>query len=486
VVPLALAGISVVRPRTRRWLLVLAAGVMLALGDALPVLPAIDRIIPGVVSAFRYPAKFFLLSHLAVAVLAATALDGCLQDHATRRAGILALAMLATAQLALRLAAAFSPEKMLETLGYPMLAELSPGAIATLASDVGQAVTRAVPLVLAALLVVWLFDAGRVRRAVFSAIVLAILVVDLLPLHQPSLVFVDWARLQEEASRLPWSRGSQVFHYCTNSSGCLPKGAEGLGIWQGTLRPAENAEATARYVAAAATPDLPILEGIGAVGGTDGLSTRDQDEFLRALASVRSTDAVRLLAALGVDRLVGPDPLSDVALGEPVRAEFPERSIWSYPVREPAPRLYLADRVREAPDVYSALTLLASPDFRSGHDAVLIGDGTIGAPSSDGGLVEQVSVAQGRIHAVATLPQPGLLVVGSSFFPGWNATVDGTPTTLRRANGILSALEVPAGAHRIELRYVPWSFRTGCGISLLAAVAMLAIGRQWRAGTAAT
>src|SRR6185295_13123853 len=123
------------------------------------------------------PAKFFLLSHLAVAVLAATALDGCLQDHATRRAGILALAMLATAQLALRLAAAFSPEKMLETLGYPMLAELSPGAIATLASDVGQAVTRAVPLVLAALLVVWLFDAGRVRRAVFSAIVLAILVV---------------------------------------------------------------------------------------------------------------------------------------------------------------------------------------------------------------------------------------------------------------------------------------------------------------------
>jgi uncharacterized membrane protein YfhO len=87
---------------------------------------------------------------------------------------------------------------------------------------------------------------------------------------------------------------------------------------------------------------------------------------------------------------------------------------------------------------------------------------------------------------VATLPQPGLLVVGSSFFPGWNATVDGTPTTLRRANGILSALEVPAGAHRIELRYVPWSFRTGCGISLLAAVAMVAIGRQWRADTAAT
>src|SRR4029078_9249452 len=101
----------------------------------------------------------------------------------------------------------------------------------------------------------------------------------------------------------------------------LPKGATGLGIWQGTLRPAENAEATARYVAAAATPDWPILEGIGAVGATEGLSTRDQDEFLRALASVRSTDAVRLLAALGVDRLVGPEPLSDLARGEHCRPD---------------------------------------------------------------------------------------------------------------------------------------------------------------------
>ena len=135
--------------------------------------------------------------------------------------------------------------------------------------------------------------------------------------------------------------------------------------------------------------------------------------------------------------------------------------------------------------MYSALTLQASSEFRSGHDAVLIGDRRIGAPSSNGGTVEQVSFASGHIRATATLPQPGLLIVGSSFFPGWKATVDGMPAALRRANGILSALEVPAGAHRIELRYMPWSFRAGCGISLLAAAGMLATGRQWRLNTAA-
>src|SRR5207248_248586 len=125
--------------------------------------------------------------------------------------------------------------------------------------------------------------------------------------------------------------------YCTKAPGCVPPGTSGIGPWQGTLRPGEDAEENARYVAAAWTPDLPILDRIGAVAGTDGLSTRDQREFFRALAILPRAEAIHLLAALGIDYLIGPEPLASGDLEDAVRSDFAGRPLWSYPMREPAP-----------------------------------------------------------------------------------------------------------------------------------------------------
>jgi hypothetical protein len=469
IVPLALACIGGVTRNGRFWLAVLACGVALALGDALPVLPALYDLAPRLVGAFRYPAKFFLLSHVAFAVLAAQALERCLVDYSIRRPAALVLVMIVAAEAALGLGAVFEPRIALETLGYPMLAGLSPAALAVLAGGVEASVARGILLSLAMLGALWLLDGRQIRRSLFAALVLGITVLDLLPLHQPSLVFTDWERLRNERALgggLP--PGSRVFHYCTKTPGCVPQGASGIGAWQGTLRPGEDAEANARYVAAALTPDLPILEGIGAVAGTDGLSTRDQREFFRALAVLPRAEGVHLLAALGVERLVGPEPLSSGGLGEPLRADFEGRMLWSYALSDPAPRAYLADRVLKAADVPSALALLASDGFRGGHDAVVI-EGSEPRESSAGeGSIESFSYVEGLVRAAVTLIRPGLLIVNNSFFPGWQATVDGEPTALLRANGIVSGVEVPAGSHQIVVRYSPRSFTVGCVISVLA------------------
>lgn len=68
--------------------------------------------------------------------------------------------------------------------------------------------------------------------------------------------------------------------------------------------------------------------------------------------------------------------------------------------------------------------------------------------------------------------QAGYLVIGDLWYPGWSARVDGERTPMFRAYTTLRALQIPAGEHDVVIRYEPWSFRLGAGISLLSLLAL--------------
>ena len=50
--------------------------------------------------------------------------------------------------------------------------------------------------------------------------------------------------------------------------------------------------------------------------------------------------------------------------------------------------------------------------------------------------------------------------------------MDGERTPMFRAYTTLRALQIPAGEHDVVIRYEPWSFRLGAGISLLSLLAL--------------
>jgi hypothetical protein len=56
----------------------------------------------------------------------------------------------------------------------------------------------------------------------------------------------------------------------------------------------------------------------------------------------------------------------------------------------------------------------------------------------------------------------------------WRADVNGQQATIRRANGILQAIAIPAGRSRVELRYWSWPALIGVLMSAAMAAALLA------------
>ncbi|MBI2962860.1 MAG: YfhO family protein [Deltaproteobacteria bacterium] len=476
IVPLSLAIVALAEARAASWWIALAGGVVLALGSSTPLFGMLYDLAPRLVGLFRYPGKFFLLAHSALAVLAAHGLARAVVRRTARKAAAAACAGVLGATVVLALWGSAAPRPFLGALGYDA-AGLAASTVEALAAPPRSTAARSAAVALVVLLLLWLFARRTIGSRTLAASLIAVTLADVLPVHLPTLVFVDWSRLRESVDlrRLGLRSGERLFHYCAEA-GCVPAGAPGFGAWNGRMRPLERVEVRARELWSALVPDVPIVYGLGAVAGVDGWSTRDRDAFYRTLALLPRRQGLRLLEGLGVNRLIGQSPLPDL---DPETAPDEEGDrgdrTWRYALPEPAPRLYLAERILFAPDTASALERVARPDFRPGRDAVVAGPA--GAPSREAGAgaIEEETIGRATIDARIVLSSPGFLVVSDSFYPGWRATVDGSAADVVRTNGIVRGVHVPAGRHTVALRYRPRSFRVGCGISL-ATLTVLAAG----------
>ncbi|HVM01845.1 MAG TPA: YfhO family protein [Acidimicrobiales bacterium] len=77
-----------------------------------------------------------------------------------------------------------------------------------------------------------------------------------------------------------------------------------------------------------------------------------------------------------------------------------------------------------------------------------------------------------RVSVAARARGPAVLVVSDTWFPGWQATVDGEAAPVLEVDHALRGVAVPAGEHRVELRFRPASFRAGAALSVATALAV--------------
>lgn len=96
-----------------------------------------------------------------------------------------------------------------------------------------------------------------------------------------------------------------------------------------------------------------------------------------------------------------------------------------------------------------------------------------GGPMSTEGTATVSAYEANRLTVDTDSPTAAVLVVSEINYPGWVADVDGVRTPIQVTDFLLRGVVVPAGKHRVEMRYLAPPVRNGAIISSLTLLVML-------------
>jgi hypothetical protein len=133
------------------------------------------------------------------------------------------------------------------------------------------------------------------------------------------------------------------------------------------------------------------------------------------------------------------------------------------------PRAFVPRLVLAAPDSDRRLAVLRSvSDFAERGVVSEVGSGEW-IPNGDA-EVSITGYSADRIALDVRAREAALVGTSITAWPGWIAELDGRPIPSVSYNHAFLAFRVPAGHHRLALRYAPRSFRLGAMISLVCAI----------------
>jgi len=123
------------------------------------------------------------------------------------------------------------------------------------------------------------------------------------------------------------------------------------------------------------------------------------------------------------------------------------------------------------------LTRLEDTGFDYRHTALVEQPVSFPSLASDSPVANQVSLERREpecLRLSVRTAETGMLVLSETYFPEWKAWLDDQPATIYPVDYVLRGVTIPAGEHKVEMRYDPHWFKLGGLASLLTLV--LSIG----------
>lgn len=141
------------------------------------------------------------------------------------------------------------------------------------------------------------------------------------------------------------------------------------------------------------------------------------------------------------------------------------------------PRAWFVDAVQKVAPADSILPLLRSESFDPRRLAFVETD-LKDIQKPDSARVTQTTAEMHKLAYDVYTDKPAFLVLSEVYYPaGWKATLDGKEIPIHAANYILRGLQIPAGAHKLELTFAPESYKTSVRLSFIGLLAsLLALG----------
>ncbi|MSP62138.1 MAG: hypothetical protein EXR72_17750 [Myxococcales bacterium] len=221
--------------------------------------------------------------------------------------------------------------------------------------------------------------------------------------------------------------------------------------------------------------------GYDHVPGYDpALSTR----FTELLSTAEGDGTVvQVLRLLGVELIVLPVEVARTHTLQ-VRAVSPDGTS-ALVLARVRPRASLVRRWEWVPDDAAASVRLRSANRDPSQIVITGAPGADERPGEGAGTPGACTIDEQRperidLHCRSSEPAYALLL--DAWAPGWEATVDGRPARIERAEVVARAVAVPTGEHLISLRYRTPGLRAGLAVSGLAWCAWLALYLLLRRG----
>ncbi|HZE96563.1 MAG TPA: hypothetical protein VE981_06030, partial [Planctomycetota bacterium] len=89
------------------------------------------------------------------------------------------------------------------------------------------------------------------------------------------------------------------------------------------------------------------------------------------------------------------------------------------------------------------------------------------------GTAAITSFAAGEYEIATEAVSDGYLVLAETWYPGWEAWIDGVPAEVLRANHLVQAVRLPAGPHRVHFAFHSTRLRAGFLVSAAVVIGML-------------
>ena len=145
------------------------------------------------------------------------------------------------------------------------------------------------------------------------------------------------------------------------------------------------------------------------------------------------------------------------------------------------PRAFIVHKARVIGDDAEAIAAMRASPFQPDATVILSESPKLqGEEAAEDETVKVVTYAPEHVILDVEATGDGYLVLTDSYYPGWEARVDGEPVPIYRANLTSRAVELPAGRHQVEFEYRSHVLYLGLAISL-GSLLLVMFGLVWAA-----
>ena len=441
----------------RFFALLLASGIVLAMGNATPLAHLIVR--APVIGKLREVARALVLVDFAVAMLAAFGLQRVIGRRAPAAAGrslvSIAVIMVSVPGTVVLLAQQPWCQRILH---------LTPQMAANLQLPRMNAVMPLAFAIASAALVVWWsrHPATRVTQAIAAGLVL---------LDVGSFA----ATFNPTTSPQLYDRRPDVLEAFRGATAPFRKA---------TFLPGNDLDN--RVAQETLAVSWGLVYGVEDVNGFNSLQPRRYTDYLFgpdardvSYGLLRDERLLRpespILSALNVRFLLVPAAMQP-ALGSNFRPVFENRQVRVYENTLVYPRAFFAETVRPMNNPSEVLNAVRADGFDGRRLALVEADHLPAFPAeATQDRVTLTAWGPTRMSLATSTSATRFLVLSEMQASGWRALVDDVETPIYRTNYLFRGVVAPPGEHTVTFVYRPFSVRLGAGISALALVAAAAL-----------